>query len=387
MSSALTRGYSSELSNDIGTAGSGQPQQVDSISPRIRKLEYVWKLQDFRFLRRLARLEALPARRHAVVSKGFGGDLSGYWHIKLYPGASSEGNEEGQSVRLFLCMDTNRTRSARAEFGFSLLDASGKTIKGTEKRSSTYVEFSAEKPNGDCYGFNVFCTASDLDKYVFQGTLWIKCEVSIFVGLDCGVMDKKLQATMKDSEGGYSTGSMALDIIAYCKNPTCYDTEVICSDGTTNASRFMLSARSQVFQAMLDGSFKEGKSNSVRIPDLDLSTVEELMKFIHSDSCPILDGDKMDVNEVLSLFLAADRYAITSLVNRCVEWSLKVMNADNVLDIMAVANSVEDTPGGSRLLEACRNYLKTLSALEFVERLNLWKAASPDRKLPAKILG
>ena len=65
------------------------------------------------------------------------------------------------------------------------------------------------------------------------------------------------------------------------QKPEFSDIKILVGDETINAHRAVLSAQSDVFQAMFESGLIESKSNSVRILDFDKETVKELIDYLY----------------------------------------------------------------------------------------------------------
>eukprot|EP00923_Selenidium_pygospionis_P011866 GHVN01020280.1.p2 GENE.GHVN01020280.1~~GHVN01020280.1.p2 ORF type:complete len:132 (-),score=8.62 GHVN01020280.1:720-1115(-) len=102
----------------------------ESTKVKLRSLEYVWEMEEFSRLRRLARMGALPVDGIKVRSATFGSDAAGFWYLevtpgKLVPGMVEEEESDGGTI-IELYMDVSQTAEAMAEFCFSFLDESGR---------------------------------------------------------------------------------------------------------------------------------------------------------------------------------------------------------------------------------------------------------------------
>ncbi len=80
-----------------------------------------------------------------------------------------------------------------------------------------------------------------------------------------------------------------------------------------NAHRFILSARSPVFDVMLNGAFEEARTGVVRITDVNPDTFALFIKFLYTGLLPIYDDQQLMKN----LFELADRYDVVTLANFC----------------------------------------------------------------------
>ena len=82
---------------------------------------------------------------------------------------------------------------------------------------------------------------------------------------------------------------------------------------TFNAHKIIVSA-SPVLAAMFQGEkFREGRSNSVQIDDIDSKVFEQLLHFLYTGRAPLWGEDSMTE----PLFMAADKYQVEGLKEAC----------------------------------------------------------------------
>jgi len=88
------------------------------------------------------------------------------------------------------------------------------------------------------------------------------------------------------------------------------DFKFLIGDEFIAAHRFILSARSPVFAAMLDSGMTESQTGQMRIVDDDPSTFRHLLEFLYTGMVPsTADREK--------LFLLADKYGVENLMALC----------------------------------------------------------------------
>eukprot|EP00918_Siedleckia_nematoides_P078075 GHVU01170850.1.p1 GENE.GHVU01170850.1~~GHVU01170850.1.p1 ORF type:complete len:375 (+),score=66.22 GHVU01170850.1:182-1306(+) len=347
----------------------------------------------------------LPVHQRAVQSKRFGDAACGFWQIKLYPGAcggaadnllfseQTAPEDPGQDVRVFLCLATNLTPRAKAEFVFYVVDPEGNKVPGTEKKSKSFVEFSSQ-PNQDCFGFNTFCRATDLPRLTFGDTFSIKLEINVYLGIESGPRQDGLplpagagasngrSAPPPGGDESAPGGGLKESVVRLASDKAFHDVTVHCGDEPPiSACKFMLAARSQVFHMMFKSQYRDAKSSKVDMTDVGRRVAEDLLSYIHTDTCRTLESNPVNVREMLDLFLAANKYQISCLEELCVETLLPALDKKNVLEVLQVAEQVqtvvegggpntriEDTPG-HRLKEGCRKLLNNVSAWELLHKL------------------
>ena len=97
-------------------------------------------------------------------------------------------------------------------------------------------------------------------------------------------------------------------------NPAFADMTLECGDVELKCHSFMLAARSPVFRAALSQTgFLEEKTRRIKIEELDVDVLRQLIEFIYTDS--------VDIEEVSfpELFSAADRFDIPNLRSYCLK--------------------------------------------------------------------
>lgn len=78
--------------------------------------------------------------------------------------------------------------------------------------------------------------------------------------------------------------------------------------------KIILSARSRVFEKMLNGSMREASEGRIPIHDIKAPVFRALLHFAYTDSLPEeLDGNKLDVHMAQHLLVAADQYELDRL--------------------------------------------------------------------------
>ncbi len=119
---------------------------------------------------------------------------------------------------------------------------------------------------------------------------------------------------------------------------------VIGTDSTTHlpAHRCILTARSPVFRAMLSFPMKESTTGLVVIEDIDLSTMQEVLHYIYTDS--LSDCNKLSLMAE-SLFCAATKYEIVGLMSLCEEYLIQQITLETSIRFLRLG----DMYNGKRL--------------------------------------
>jgi speckle-type POZ protein len=107
---------------------------------------------------------------------------------------------------------------------------------------------------------------------------------------------------------------------------------------------------SPVICAMLEkDNFKEGRTKTVKIDDIDPAVFREVLRYLYTGKSPKLDED--DMTE--PLFLAADKYQIEALKDLCEQSLIAKLNVPTVVHFLVVAHLYT----APQLLEASLKFL------------------------------
>ena len=103
---------------------------------------------------------------------------------------------------------------------------------------------------------------------------------------------------------------------AYSNINSMYVT-VSCGGVSFGCNKFMLTARSPVFQSTFIHDMKESQTNVVNIKDIEPKILEEMLRYIHTGEAP-------NITEISpELIAAADFYQLDELKNSCQEQRFK----------------------------------------------------------------
>eukprot|EP00914_Ancora_sagittata_P022362 GHVO01044524.1.p1 GENE.GHVO01044524.1~~GHVO01044524.1.p1 ORF type:complete len:399 (+),score=56.38 GHVO01044524.1:30-1226(+) len=364
----------------------------------VEEIIYVWEVEGFSALRKLSKLKALPAKDR-IFSPTFGSSEYGTWYGALLPYGD---RESGRHVSLYLFGDQPEKRVA--EFSMVVLDRHGEPILDTLLTEEATL-FTAEHCS---WGWHEFLTAendSDVEQYLTHDTLRVRITVCVYAAVTnheypmpitvlsdsngrsrLDLPDEspdrlahsstastsssprkgtKLQAA--PSDGGVNKASTDFGVFAL--DPTSHDVVLECGSETFSASRFVLAARSEFFRALLFGAFKEAQTPhaSVEITDIDASLMPALLQFLATDTCAVLDTEKIcenDINKFVQLFIVADKYQIPALHAKCVEMLARSMTPETVLDILEVADERQCTA----LVETGEYFLRNSRAVDRIAK-------------------
>ena len=105
------------------------------------------------------------------------------------------------------------------------------------------------------------------------------------------------------------------------------DVVLLCQGEEIRAHNLILSARSQVFRAMLQSQMLESTRREIRIEDSDKDVLKEMLSYIYKI--------EVDVNFTMfkRLLVLADKYQIEDLVRYCEEQIIESLNYENALEV------------------------------------------------------
>lgn len=136
------------------------------------------------------------------------------------------------------------------------------------------------------------------------------------------------------------------------------DVTFVCEDGVKiKAHKAILASRCEVFRNMLTSGMIESRNNDtqddehgsrvIKITDTPSSTFKSIINYIYTDQ-PEFEDLQMVVNSLI----VSDKYALVRLKKMC-EWELsKVINQDNVIDLLHLS----DVYNANELRDICLEY-------------------------------
>ena len=110
------------------------------------------------------------------------------------------------------------------------------------------------------------------------------------------------------------------------------DCVVICQGREFKCHKVVLAGRSPVFSAMLTHDMEENRSGRIEIKDLDVDTMDSMLSYIYSGKIGNMDGKEE------MLLAAGEKYNLPGLKALCEDALSRVMNIDNALDMLLVAD-------------------------------------------------
>ncbi|KAL3858855.1 hypothetical protein ACJMK2_009105 [Sinanodonta woodiana] len=109
------------------------------------------------------------------------------------------------------------------------------------------------------------------------------------------------------------------------------------------AHKYVLISRSSVFYAMLCGLLQE--TGPVNIPDIEPEVFEQFLRYVY------FEAFEPDDDSIMALLYAAKKYAVETLVDKCVSWLKEGISVDNVCSILQQAHAFDEQNLQKKCLE------------------------------------
>lgn len=221
------------------------------------------------------------------------------WNISLYPDGWKEDTTAYISVFLYL---VDGATDVRAKCVLSLVDNHGQVSEQGEV-SHTFQELDSY------WGYSQFVEKSKLNKLLCQDdSFTIRCVLTVIMepkSEDLSIMKVPESDMHRHFERMFQDGK---------------GTDVTFSvDGQLfRAHRYVLAARSPVFDAEFFGPMRQDAIEHVQIDEMETFIFESLLHFIYTDRITLGNVQSADKNVAMQhLLVAADRYGLERLKTMC----------------------------------------------------------------------
>ncbi|XP_078181927.1 BTB/POZ and MATH domain-containing protein 2-like [Carex rostrata] len=254
--------------------------------------------------------------------------VGGYnWIIVFYPDGKT--NDDKEYISIYLQLESEAT-DVKARTTFTILQQNGATSNFSHTMS---VE--TFKSTSDTYyksrGYSQFANKIEFEAsdHLKDDTFTVKCIVSVLKGTKlevtnpCGIivppsnLNQNLANLLESGNGA--------------------DITFVVKGERFKAHRWMIAARSAVFNAKLLGCRKEKWADTITVDDIEATVFKSMLYFIYSDSLPDFegcddDGEKENMRLMAQhLLVAADRYQLERL---------RLMSGDSLCKNLSVSNAV-----------------------------------------------
>ena len=279
---------------------------------------------------------------------------------KRYHKKKKEPNGTKNAVGLFLgCKDL--PSNATAKFTLSCVHQKGGTDRGY-----TQKELITAKLLTDSYGTLTLMKQSELlgekNGFIVNDRVIFQADVTVIHSAP------KMRVVLPQHLSTTSKFSLKNDLSTLLDTSNYADVTIKVADGAEfRAHKFMLSARSKVFQAMLnDQQMIEAQTNTVSLLDVDPAVFEQVLKFMYTDECD-LSGQFPE-----ALLPLGDRFDIPNLVQQCANVLSSTLSVENVCSRLMFADTHGAATAALRetaLCFAAHNFSGVQLTSGFLERL------------------
>jgi hypothetical protein len=115
---------------------------------------------------------------------------------------------------------------------------------------------------------------------------------------------------------------------------TLSDVTFNCKRKSIEAHTWILAPGSPVFAAMFQNDFKEKQDKVVEITDIEANIFENLLKYIYTGETTL----ETEVEDVAELLVAADKYAVETLKEKCALYLLQDLKVENATRYLILAH-------------------------------------------------
>ena len=248
------------------------------------------------------------------------------WELSLYPNAVEDDvaylyifllNKSYDSMKDDICV----------EISFSVLDAEG-GIAVYKKLNQKTLDRTVRS-----WGCKIIQTSALKDRgLLVHDTLTLLAKITL-VGDDVIVGGNG--SSKKDQDAAASICRLSTDIESMLDTGRFSDCVIACGGQEFPCHKFILAARSSVFDAMFSHDMEEQIRNRVEIKDLDVNIVQGMIDYIYSGQVIELES------KASGLITAAEKYDLQELKQMCVTSLCNGIRDDNVLDMLVLVETYD----------------------------------------------
>ena len=302
---------------------------------------YTWTITNLNVLTR-AKVKSDESPEFAINDK------------KWYLSFSYKINSSYTGSGWFYFIDLHKTASndiTNYHYSFAINDENNKPNKQISRSQTLYDESKAWQlpstiiPNG-CSNVKIICDV----KFV-----------------------TRTQTNFEDmADGDFKSASSDISKSEYLKNlfldDQFSDVNLVTPDGKElKAHKNILASASSAFAAMFKHDMVEKNSNIVKIADFEYDVIKEMLRFIYM-------GEVENIKSIsIELFLAADKYDIQSLRNKCANYIANNITVDNAIKIYDLANKFNAEKLKTRAMDFLKstigNMMKTDAFEEKIQQM------------------
>ncbi|XP_078148308.1 BTB/POZ and MATH domain-containing protein 2-like isoform X1 [Carex rostrata] len=255
--------------------------------------------------------------------------VGGYnWIIIFYPDGKT--NDEKEFISIFLQLESKATK-VKARTTFTILQQNG--ASSNLSRTMPVQTFKSTRDTSyPSWGYLKFAKQTEFEasEHLKDDTFTVKCIISVLKGTKLEVtnpygiivppsnLNKNLANLLESGNGA--------------------DVTFVVKGERFKAHRWMLAARSAVFNAELFGCMNEKWADTITVDDMEATVFKSMLYFIYSDSLPDFEGCIDDDGEKQNMRLMAQHLLVAA--NRYQLERLRLMSEDLLCKNLGVSNAV-----------------------------------------------
>ncbi|KAJ1690533.1 hypothetical protein LUZ63_014688 [Rhynchospora breviuscula] len=264
--------------------------------------------------------------------------VEGYdWALLFYPHRDLSKENKGTHVSLFLKF-LSKMKEVQVKFSFRIRDSKGKY---SIVRCPLECTFTSHARN-DSWGFNKCLSMDELETHFCMDGMVVICIDISLVSAARGIDE--------------CSAGLCDDIKTFWRRVERFDVTFQVEGERISAHRFMLAARSPVFEAELYGPMMEAESSCIKIKDMKAKVFKALLHFIYTDNFEGHELKDLSVELAQDLFVASDRYALEMLKVQCQHRLCMTLCLDTALSTLILA----ERHGSAWLKEKCLEFASKL---------------------------
>jgi len=321
--------------------------------------DFAWTITNFsRKISVVPNGEYIESDKFSVTAHGM--DLE--WQLCLYPSGKDCEDEEHVSILLEL-VSRSLTATFSGKIEFSVVSTNGEKVfrkKKSIKESDTQI-------GRPMFGLlaakfiphNLLRLDQQNNQLTPEDKLTVLCEITI----DGKDVQQSGQAVVRSKPSSkICPEKLSQDFNNLLESGQHSDVTIKCENTAVACHKIILGARSPVFNAMFNHNMTENQSREVEIPDLDLETVKDMLKYMYAGKIDNLNTRSPRLLE------AADKYQLSELKQICEEVLCDSLTVDTCLECLVLA----DLHNAEQLKDAAVKFVVENSE-EFVDQIDKFK--------------
>jgi len=285
------------------------------------------------------------------------------WRLRLYPYGKSHYHDDFKG-KVSLDLINHSSCSVNATYEISAFDKTKRRHNTVKAQFHFHRNYSANRENESLLSF---AERSVLGKQLLpDDTLSIVCEIT--------EENSRKILSMKDEKKEKSYPMILFNSVyhkelvkdmnnVFTDKENGYNFIINCGDQVFYCHKFMLSARSPVFQAMFQSGLAENRAGSVEIGDINPNVMIEMLRYIYS-GCTL--AVEIFGRELLA---CADKYQLDKLKNCCEEYLSGTLNVENCIDLLLLGDLNQAKSLKKAALEFFTKNVRSSGSGDWKERL------------------